>query len=104
MNILDWFDPENIEHLKAYKYLQDTGVWPKGFLPEDVDNIFISALEPNILTVWRSHLANRLADRYIEQKLDEPYYEDYSYYVGDKITCGRMPLKYGSWIAAGRPA
>ena len=94
MTILDWFDVNNIEHLKAYKHLQDTGTWPKGFIPED--NEFV-ALQTTIL-------ANRLAGRYVEEKLSEPYYEDYSYYVGGEITCGRMPLKYGSWIAAGRPA
>ena len=70
------------------------GIWPKGFLPEDSE--FVS--------MWQTTLAVRLADRFIEEKLDEPYYEDYSYYVGGEITCGRMPLKYGSWIAAGRPA
>jgi len=25
-------------------------------------------------------------------------YEDYSYYVGTEITCGRTPLKYSSWL------
>lgn len=94
MTILDWFEVENIEHLKAYRHLQDTGSWPKDFIPKN--NEFVS-LQTTIL-------ANRLADRYVEEKLSMPYYEDYSYYVGGEITCGRMPLKYGSWIAAGRPA
>ena len=94
MTLLDWFDPDNIEHLKAYKHLQETGIWPEGFIPED--NEFVS-LQTTIL-------ANRLADRFIEEKLSQLYYEDYSYYVGGEITCGRMPMKYSSWIDAGRPA
>jgi len=98
MTILDWFDMDNIEHLKAYKHLQDTGTWPKGFIPEDNEFVLLQTIT----------LANRLADRYVEEKLSEPhyedYYEEYSYYVGGEITCGRMPLKYGLWIAAGRPA
>ncbi len=31
-------------------------------------------------------------------------YKDYSYYVGGEVTCKRMPLKYSTWIIAGRPA
>lgn len=58
MTILDWFDIENIEHLKAYKHLQATGVWPKGFLPKDI------TFEP----AWTIALSGRLADRFIKEK------------------------------------
>ena len=36
MNIVEFFDPTNPEHMKAYKHLRDTGVWPKGFIPENI--------------------------------------------------------------------
>lgn len=94
MNILDWFDLGNIEHLKAYKQVREVGVWPVGFPPKNI----------TFVPLHLSVIVCRMADRYAEEKLSESYYEDYSYYVGGEITCGRMPLKYGSWITAGRPA
>jgi len=98
MNIVDWFDVANPEHLKAYKHLQDTGLWPEGFLPEDIEIEYVSECWPRLDT--------KLADKFVEERLSKPTtcYEDYSYYVGGEIMCGRMPLKYASWIAAGRPA
>jgi len=35
-SIIDFFDVQNEEHLKAYRVLQVTGAWPVDFLPEDV--------------------------------------------------------------------
>ena len=53
---------------------------------------------------WREDVANFLLTRLNgEEKLCN-YYEDYSYYAGGEITCGRMPMKYSPWIDAGRPA
>jgi len=37
MNITDFFDPYNMEHIKAYQHLIDKGSWPKGFVPENVE-------------------------------------------------------------------
>lgn len=55
----DFFDPYNMEHIKAYKYLSATGSWPDGFIPEDI------TLLPN----WQSWVAFILADAWIEQVL-----------------------------------
>ena len=33
----EWFDPYNIEHIKAYKHLQDKGLWPEGFVPAEIE-------------------------------------------------------------------
>jgi len=60
MNIVDWFDPSNIEHLKAYKHLQDTGVWPEGFLPEDIE----------MLPLWSLLLSGKIVDVYLKEKLE----------------------------------
>lgn len=31
-NIVDWFNPRNIEHIKAYDHLRKNGTWPVGFI------------------------------------------------------------------------
>ena len=36
MTILEFFDPCNLDHLKAYRHLERTGCWPAGFVPEDI--------------------------------------------------------------------
>ena len=37
MNIINWFDTSNLDHLKAYRYLCEKGFWPENFLPEDIE-------------------------------------------------------------------
>jgi len=32
----DWFDPWNINHIKAYRHLQTVGMWPEDFIPKDI--------------------------------------------------------------------
>ena len=59
MNLLDWFDPDNIEHLKAYKHLMKTGIWPKDFIPEDI----------KFPTNWHVVLMSIFTDKYIELKI-----------------------------------
>jgi len=34
MDIIEFFDIENKEHLKAYAELQNKGRWPKRFIPK----------------------------------------------------------------------
>lgn len=36
MNIVEFFDPYNIDHIKAYAEVMETGQWPESFVPEDV--------------------------------------------------------------------
>jgi hypothetical protein len=50
INIVEFFDPSDEEHMKAYKYLRDTGVWPRGFIS---DNIIF---EP----YWYIHMLHKL--------------------------------------------
>lgn len=59
MNLLDWFDPDNIEHLKAYAELERTGIWPVGFIPEDI----------KFPTSWHMMLNSILASKYVELRL-----------------------------------
>ena len=37
VNFSDWFDPNNLEHIRAFKHLCKTSTWPEGFIPEHVD-------------------------------------------------------------------
>lgn len=34
MKITEWFDPCVIDHVKAYRHLQNRGCWPQDFIPE----------------------------------------------------------------------
>jgi hypothetical protein len=68
MRIYEWFDPDNIEHIKAYKELQETGTWPKYFYNEIKDKGI--ELGPG----WQLIVAYKLADKWIEYKLDGTVY------------------------------
>jgi hypothetical protein len=61
MTIYDWFDPDNKDHIKGYNELQDTGMWPKGFIPNNV------TLVPN----WHVIIPFMLADRWVKHMLEE---------------------------------
>ena len=37
MDFIEWFDPYNHNHTDALVYLQETGCWPEGFIPEEVE-------------------------------------------------------------------
>jgi len=62
--IIEWFDPWNISHMRAYIYLEDKSYWPKDFIPKDI--IF-----PN---TWRIELINKIADCWIEHFKDKFIY------------------------------
>ena len=63
MYIFDWFDVNDMNHLMAYKHLQWTGLWPDGFLPDDVEYI------PS----WQVAIDHKLALAYVDEKLQNPY-------------------------------
>jgi len=52
--LMDWFDPRNINHLKAYKHLQKTGVWPEGFIKGELPSH------------WQTMVTYKLADAYLD--------------------------------------
>ena len=58
MNIIDWFDVNNFEHILGYDYLIRTGHWPVGFIPEGTEFV------PN----WNILIMSKLADAYINVK------------------------------------
>ena len=57
----EWFDPDNIKHIKAYFHLQNTGAWPEGFVP----------IDRHMEMGWQAILAFKLANKWIEMKLRE---------------------------------
>lgn len=65
MNILEWFDPDNKEHIRAYSQMCNTGAWPEGFI--DWDHIVFPR-------DWHTLLSFKLADNWVKYMLkrDEP--------------------------------
>ena len=61
MFIWDWFDIKNKEHLKAYRHLQDTGMWPRDFLPEGL----------KLGHGWQIILKGIMAAEYVREKLND---------------------------------
>ena len=56
-SILEWFDVYEPTHIDAFKELQRTGMWPVGFIPENIDF-------PN---AWQIGLYGLLAEAYLAQ-------------------------------------
>jgi len=61
MNIAEWFDPHNIDHIKAYRFLSETGTWPIGFVP----------LGMEFGPVWYAELATKMAECWVQHALGE---------------------------------
>lgn len=59
VSFIDWFDPHDVEHMKAYKHLNTVGMWPKGFIP---DNVVMGSN-------WNILLINKLADCWLDYLL-----------------------------------
>lgn len=55
----DWFDPDNIDHIKSFVTLMETGVWPKGFIPKNVE------MDVN----WYVRIMIKMGDYWVKQKM-----------------------------------
>jgi hypothetical protein len=55
MSIVDFFNPEKLEHVRAYANLMKIGMWPADFIPDDIT--FPSG--------WQVMIAMKLADAYV---------------------------------------
>ena len=66
MKILDWFDITNIEHLKAWMHLEDVGIWPIDFIPDNVE----------FDQYWQMVLASRMSEQYVKEKIEEDRIEN----------------------------
>jgi len=59
MNIVDWFDPKNLDHLRAYNHLRNYGEWPVGFITENIE----------FPVNWPILLLAKIANEYINERL-----------------------------------
>jgi len=59
MTIVDFFDPNDIEHIKAYRHLELTGTWPEDFLPNSAE----------FFPGWQIAIEMKLASAYVNYML-----------------------------------
>lgn len=58
MTIIEFFNPHEIEHLKAYRHLEKKGVWPKKFSSKLKDEFGRELIFPNC---WQVGVAGKMA-------------------------------------------
>ena len=53
-NFNDFFDVHSIEHMQAYKYLEKTGFWPEGFIPDDCvfSHVWLAEIQARMAIAW----------------------------------------------------
>jgi hypothetical protein len=61
MNISEFFNENNNDHLKAFVYFLENGVWPKDFITDDI----------SFNATWHFDIAMKLALKYIKIKFDD---------------------------------
>jgi hypothetical protein len=64
LTIVDFFDPKNIEHLIAFREMQNTGIWPRWFWD------WVEKNECEIPPMWHLMIAMKITNEYIKEKLD----------------------------------
>ena len=54
MKFLDFFDPLDINHLRAYQHLQKKGTWPEDFIRNDIefDSYWQMAIQSKMADLW----------------------------------------------------
>ena len=57
ISIFDWFDPYDMEHLRAYRTLHERGCWPEDFPPSHVE----------MTTNWQVAIMSKMADAWVEE-------------------------------------
>lgn len=85
INIVDYLDLDNIEHVKAFNAVQNgDGCWPDGF---------IAALPENLefTTSWRLAILSKIADRWLAERV--PLKEGKEYKTNAKEFEKRMGLR-----------
>jgi len=60
MKITEYFDPDNMNHIKAYAHMQNTGFWPEEFIPKDTE----------FPVCWNMIINGKIADRWVKYKLE----------------------------------
>jgi len=60
-SITVFFDPHDLQHIKAYAELVDSGMWPKGFIPDGTV----------LPSGWQTILAFKMTDAWMEHMLSQ---------------------------------
>jgi hypothetical protein len=55
VNFAEWFDVNNIDHIRAYVHLRITGMWPEGFIPDNVE----------MGSIWQVDLMQKMAEEWM---------------------------------------
>lgn len=55
MNIVEWFDVNDKQHIAAWIELGDSGVWPMGFIPPGMD----------FPMAWQGQIAFKMANAWV---------------------------------------
>jgi hypothetical protein len=79
MRFNDFFSVSNIEHLKAYQELRQTGQWPQSF-QEEMTQYGVAAID--VLDDFHA-VTVRIADQYLSVKLDGEIVNEPSWIVND---------------------
>ena len=62
--IVDVFDPHNASHLSAWRFMENTGCWPKWFIEEECSNAKIPPL-------WQVLITQKMAKAWLDQELQK---------------------------------
>lgn len=71
MKISEWFNPKNIEHIKGYKHIQETGKWPQSLYEEiiQLENynnlLYARSSDQEIIRVARIKMSECWVERFI---------------------------------------
>ena len=60
--IVEFFDPYNVSHLKAYRHHEKTGFWPEGFVSDE--------MMKNCPLLWQAELTAKLARAWLQAAED----------------------------------
>lgn len=87
MNFIEFFDIKDKEHLKAYRHLYETGVWPEGFIPEgtEFDSGWQMAIQSKMATAYVNLLEKEDGSKYwiLESELSScPNCQNYVHVLG----------------------
>lgn len=63
MNLSEYFDPHNMVHVQAWKFLCEHGMWPPAFWNE-IDSMTID-------NGWQIAVAAKMADAWVKHMLGE---------------------------------
>lgn len=62
IDMYDFFDPHNKEHMDAYLYLKEYGCWPTGFINGDLKPTWFFDIQAIMANAWVNHFFSEEQD------------------------------------------